>query len=269
MKRLARQISAGLLCALVIGGVVGLSVTRYSYAAQFREIPNAPPSASHFLGTDALGRDLFTRLLYGASVSLLLAPAAALISTLLAGLLGSFAGWEGGWWEKVILAVADLSLALPLMFVLLALRALLPLDISPAASAMATFTLLGLLGWPSALRVIWAHTQSLRNSDFLLLAEAGGCRRWRIVTQHLLPNLRAVMLAQFWIAIPVFILTEATLSMLGLGVLEPLPSLGNLLRGLENFSSVTANPWRLAPLILLVLIVVCLQLALPAQEETA
>lgn len=101
-----------------------------------------------------------------------------------------------------------------------------------------------------------------------MLARASGCRPWRIIVRHMLPNLRAVLLAQFWIAIPVFILTEATLSMLGLGVMEPLPSLGNLLRGLENFSAVSANPWRLSPLVLLILIVICLQMMLPRQEET-
>jgi peptide/nickel transport system permease protein len=82
-----------------------------------------------------------------------------------------------------------------------------------------------------------------------------------------LPNLRPVLLAQFWISIPLFILTEATLSMLGLGVMEPLPSWGNLLKGLENFSAVRANPWMLSPLLLLVLVVICFQLVLPAHEE--
>jgi peptide/nickel transport system permease protein len=86
---------------------------------------------------------------------------------------------------------------------------------------------------------------------------------------HLLPNLQPVILAQFGVSIPVFILTEATLSMLGLGVMEPLPSWGNLLRGLEDFSAITANPWRLAPLALLVAVVICFQLSLPAQEEIA
>jgi ABC-type dipeptide/oligopeptide/nickel transport system permease subunit len=160
-------------------------------------------------------------------------------------------------------------MALPLLFVLLALRAVLPLDISPLLSVMATFVLLGLLGWPSSLRVVWAATRSLRNSDFLLLARATGCSRWRIASRHLLPNLRPVLFAQFWISIPIFILTEATFSMLGLGVMEPLPSWGSLLRGLEAFSAVRANPWKLAPLVLLILVVICLQLALPTQEEIA
>ena len=169
----------------------------------------------------------------------------------------------------MILAAADLSMALPLLFVLLALRALLPLDISPLVSVIATFVLLGLLGWPSSLRVVWAAAKSLRDSDFLLLARATGCRRSRVIVRHVLPNLRPVMFAQFWISIPLFVLTEATLSMLGLGVMEPLPSWGNLLRGLEDISAVSGNPWRLAPLLLLIVVVVCLQLILPAREETA
>jgi peptide/nickel transport system permease protein len=159
--------------------------------------------------------------------------------------------------------------ALPLLFVLLALRSVLPLDISPILSVIATFVLLGLLGWPSSLRVVWATTKNLRNSDFLLLARATGCPRSRILVRHVLPNLRPVLFAQFWVSIPVFVLTEATLSMLGLGVMEPLPSWGNLLRGLEDFSAVRANPWMLSPLILLVLVVICFQLILPAQEESA
>ena len=264
----------GTVCAVVLSiifaaGLFAGTVSPYSYSKQFRERPNAAPCSSHLLGTDSLGRDLFARLVYGTRVSLLLAPAAALLATLIAGILGGFAALAGGWCEKVILAAADLSMALPLLFVLLALRAVLPLDISPILSVIATFVLLGLLGWPSSLRVVWAATKNLRNSDFLLLARAIGCGRWRMIVRHVLPNLRPILFAQFWISIPVFVLTEATLSMLGLGVMEPLPSWGNLLRGLEDISAVSANPLRLTPLILLILVVICFQLILPTQEETA
>jgi peptide/nickel transport system permease protein len=264
-----RGISAAILCVIFAAGLFAGAVAPYPYTKQFREQVNARPSASHWLGTDSLGRDLFARLVYGTGVSLLLAPAAAFLSTLIAGVFGSFAGLAGGWCERLILAAADLSMALPLLFVLLALRALLPLDVSPLVSVMATFVLLGLLGWPSSLRVVWAATKNLRNSDFLLLARATGCGRSRMIVRHVLPNLRPVMFAQFWISIPLFVLTEATLSMLGLGVMEPLPSWGNLLRGLEDISAVSANPWRLAPLVLLMVVVVCFQLILPLQEETA
>ena len=267
--RKLRVICAVVLCIIFAVGLFAGTVSPYPYSKQFRERPNAAPSSTHLLGTDSLGRDLFTRLLYGTRVSLLLAPAAALLATVLAGIFGGFAGLVGGWCEKLILAATDLSMALPLLFVMLALRALLPLDVSPVFSVVATFMLLGLLGWPSSLRVVWAATKNLRNSDFLLLARATGCGRWTMIVRHLLPNLRPVLFAQFWISIPLFVLTEATLSMLGLGVIEPLPSWGNLLRGLEDISAVSANPWRLTPLVLLILVVTCFQLILPSQEETA
>ena len=266
-SRWVRLCGAAFLCAVFLAGLFAGSVTQYSYARQFRESPSAAPSSVHVFGTDNLGRDLFTRVLYGTRISLLLAPAAALLSTVIAAVFGSFAGFTGGWMEKLILAAADLSMALPLLFVLLALRAWLPLDIPPLVSVIATFVLLGLLGWPASLRVVWAAARNLRNSDFLLLAKAAGCTRSRIILRHMVPNLRPVLLAQFWISIPLYILTEATLSMLGLGVMEPLPSWGNLLRGLEDFSIVRANPWRALPLVLLVLSMISFQLILPAQEE--
>jgi len=265
--KILRRISCGILLAVFAAGLFAGTLAHNSYARQFREAPNAAPSAQHRMGTDSLGRDLLARLAYGTRVSLLLAPAAALLATLIAGLFGGVAGLAGGWSEKVILSAADLSMALPLLFVLIALRALLPLDVSPVVSVVATFVTLGALGWPASLRVVWAAARNLRNSDCLLLARAGGCPPVRILLRHVLPNLRPVLFAQFWISIPLFILAEATLSMLGLGVMEPLPSWGNLLKGLENFSAVRANPWMLSPLLLLVIVVICFQFVLPAQEE--
>lgn len=268
-RKTLRLIAAFLLCGIFLLALAAGLITPYSYAHQFRELPNAAPSAMHLLGTDGLGRDLFARLLYGTRVSLLLAPAAALLSTLIAGALGGAAGFLGGWSEKAILSIADLSMAAPLLFVLIALRAMLPLDVAPLLSVIATFLILGLLGWPASLRVMCAATRDIRNSDFLLLARSTGCGPMRMIFRQIFPNLRPALLAQFWISIPVFILTEATLSMLGLGVSEPMPSWGNLLRGLEDFSAVSSNPGRLAPLVMLTLVVICFQIVLPSQEELA
>src|SRR5260370_31315996 len=209
-----------LLCMVLALALAAGLVAPYSYARQFRELPNAAPSTVHLLGTDGLGRDLFSRLLYGTRVSLLLAPAAALLSTLIAGALGGAAGFLGGWWERAILAIADLSMASPLLFVFIALLALLPLNLPPLVSVIATFLILGLLGWPSSLRVIWAATRNIRNSDFLLLARSTGCGPMRMIFHQIFPNLRPALFAQFWVSIPLFILTEATLSMLGLCVTE-------------------------------------------------
>jgi peptide/nickel transport system permease protein len=261
-----RKVAAAILCVTFAAALLAGVLAPAPYSRQFRESPNAAPSVSHPLGTDALGRDLLSRLLYGTRVSLLLAPAAALLSTFLAALLGGAAGFLGGWWERTILAATDLSLAIPWLFLLLTVRAMLPLDVPPLVSVVVTFFMLGVLGWPVSVRVVSAAARGVKDSDFLLLARSSGCKPSRLLLRHVLPNVRPILFAQFWISIPLFVLTEANLSILGLGVMEPMPSWGNLLRGLENFSAISASPWKLAPLALLVLVVMCFQLILPSLE---
>ena len=237
-----------------------------SYAQQFRDLPDAAPSSQHLLGTDDLGRDRFSRLLYVTRVSLLLAPAAALLSSLLAALIGGAAGFVGGWLESCVMAATDLFLSLPWLFLLITVRAFLPLNVSPVASVVITFALLGCLGWAAAARVICADARTLCGSDVILLARASGCGGFRLLWRHIVPNLKPVLYAQFWISVPVFILTEANLGILGLGVAEPLPSWGSLLRELESFSAFSAQPWQFVPLLLLVVTISCFHLALRKQE---
>jgi len=256
-----------ILGVAVVASLGAAYISRSSYSEQFREAISAPPSARFWLGTDELGRDRFARLLYGTRVSLLLAPAAALLSTVIAGLIGGAAGYLGGRWERIVTAGVDLFLSLPWLFLLLAVRALLPLNTSPVMSVMITFLLLGCLGWAAPARIIRAGTRTQVNSDYLVQAAASGVSRWRLFWRHLLPNLRPILLAQFWISVPVFILSEANLGLLGLGVSEPLPSWGALLRELENYSAVLRNPWMLAPAVLLVIVVSCLQLLLRTEES--
>jgi ABC-type dipeptide/oligopeptide/nickel transport system permease subunit len=239
------------------------------YAHQYRETPDAAPSRQHLLGTDDLGRDRFSRLLYGTRVSLLLAPAAALLSSLLAALIGGTAGFVGGWVQRCVVAATDLFLSLPWLFLLITIRALLPLNVSPITSVVITFALLGCLGWASAARVICSNAGALCRSDFVLLARASGNGGFRLLWRHVLPNLKPALYAQFWISIPVFILTEANLGILGLGVAEPLPSWGSLLRELESFSAFSAQPWQFVPLILFIVVVSCFHLALQRQELSA
>jgi ABC-type dipeptide/oligopeptide/nickel transport system permease subunit len=259
--------------AVVVLGIAVLAslgaayIAPSSYAEQFRDAISAPPSARFWLGTDELGRDRFARLLYGTRVSLLLAPAAALLSTLIAALIGGAAGYLGGRWERLLTTGVDLFLSLPWLFLLLAVRALLPLNTSPVTSVMITFLLLGCLGWAAPARIIRAGTRTLVNADYLVQASASGISRWRLFWRHLLPNLRPILLAQFWISVPLFILSEANLGLLGLGVSEPLPSWGAMLRELENYSAILQNPWMLAPAILLVVVVSCLQLLLRTEES--
>ena len=132
-------------------------------------------------------------MLYGTRISLLLAPAAALLSTLIAAFVGGTAGYLGGRWERLVTSGIDLFLSLPWLFLLLAVRALLPLNTSPVTSVIITFLLLGCLGWGTPARIIRAGTRSLVNSDYLLQARASGVSPARLFWRHLLPNLRPIL----------------------------------------------------------------------------
>jgi len=237
------------------------------YAKQYRDVTDAAPSRQHWLGTDEIGRDRFARVLYGTRISLLLAPAAALLSTLMAALVGGMSGYLGGAWARGAMAVTDLFLSLPWLFLLITVRAVMPLNVSPLLSVMVTFLMLGLLGWTSSARVLCATASSLRDSDFVRQARASGIHGTRLFWVHVLPNLKPVLYAQFWISIPAFILSEANLGILGLGVAEPMPSWGSLLKELEGLVSVGEEPWKFVPLILLVVVVTSFQLVLSKQEE--
>jgi len=167
------------------------------------------------------------------------------------------------------MALTDLFLSLPWLFLLIAVRAMLPLNVAPLISVLVTFLMLGLLGWTGAARVLCTTATSLRDSDFIRQARASGVRGIRLFWVHVLPNLKPVLYAQFWISIPVFILSEANLGILGLGVAEPLPSWGSLLKELEGMVSVGEEPWKFVPLVLLVLVVTSFQLALSHPDEVA
>jgi ABC-type dipeptide/oligopeptide/nickel transport system permease subunit len=260
-------------CAILLL-VLGASLTANwiapgGYAKQYREAADSPPTRQHWLGTDDIGRDRLARVLYGTRISLLLAPAAALFSTLIAALVGGMSGYLGGAWARIAMAVTDLFLSLPWLFLLITVRALMPLNVSPIVSVLVTFLVLGMLGWTSAARVLCTTAGSLRNSDFIRQASASGIRGSRLFWVHVLPNLKPVLYAQFWISIPAFILAEANLGILGLGVAEPMPSWGSLLRELEGLVSVGEQPWKFVPLALLVVVVTSFQFALSKQDESA
>ena len=264
--RWLRYISIGILATVFLASLSAGTLAPASYAKQFREEPDAAPSRQHWLGTDDLGRDRFSRVLYGTRISLLLAPAAAFLAAALAGLLGGVAGYLGGWTKRSLMAATDLVLSLPWLFLLLAVRALLPLNVEPLQSVTITFLILGCLGWAAGARVVCAGAGALRDSDFALQARALGCSEARLLLRHLAPNLRPLLLAQFWISVPVFILAEANLGILGLGVSEPLPSWGSLLRELEGLTVISGKPWVFVPLLLLIVSVTAFQVLLMDQE---
>jgi peptide/nickel transport system permease protein len=262
VRQLARCILL-ITCALSLGA----DLISHDYSTQYREHPDEAPSLRFLLGTDELGRDRFARFVHGSRLSLLCASAAALAATA----VGAAVGLAGGAGNKPLQTsagmAADLFLSLPWLFALLALRALLPLNISPYASVAATFLLLAAIGWASGARVVQASVTAIRRGAAITHARACGCGGWRLLCFHVLPNLRPVLTAQFWILVPVFLLTEANLGVLGLGVVEPVPSWGNILAELQNYRRIPEAPWILVPALVLVLFISSLHFAL-AERKT-
>lgn len=264
--RYVRRLALAALVAVYAAALCAAWLAPRDYAEQYRDSPSVAPSAAFPLGTDALGRDMLSRILHGSRVSLSLAPAAALMAALLAALIGGAAGYLGGWPESLAMRAADLMLSLPWLFLLLTFRAVLPLDLEPIHSALVTAVLLGALGWAGPARVVCSAVKGIRRSPALVQARAAGCRPWRLLVIQLLPQVRPVLLAQFWVSIPVFVLAEADLGVLGFGVGEPLPSWGNLLRDLQDVAGVAAHPWLAAPLAVFVAVMICFHLAAPGED---
>jgi peptide/nickel transport system permease protein len=224
------------------------------YDEQHRSSIGAPPSLRFPLGADELGRNRLIRLLHAARVSFSFAPAAAAVSVLLALALGTAAGMLGGVSDKLFDVATDLVISLPWLFLLICIRAALPLDASPVALTAITYVSLASVAWAAPARVVRNVVRKLRTEDFLLQAACFGCSGVRSWWIHVAPNLRPVVAAQFWTSIPLFILGEANLGLLGLGVAEPIPSLGGLMRESEGYGRLREQPWLIAPIVLVVLV---------------
>ncbi len=254
--RFVHRAAIVILSVICVGALFGPALAPFPYDQQFRDAPSAAPGGRFLLGTDEIGRDRFSRLLYATRISIVLAPAAAAVSVALALLI---AGFSAGILRHAISLLTTICLALPWIFLFIILRAELPLNTSPVVSVLATFALMGLAGWAWPARIFAASIERMEASGWLLQARASGISAWRIARVQAWPHLRAVAIAQFRVLVPAYILAEASLGLLGLGVPEPLPSWGNLLSDLRHPDLVRSNPWILAPLALLMLVMVCLE----------
>ena len=216
------------------------------------------------LGGDSLGRDLFSRLLHGARISLGLALVAALGATLLGGAAGAIAGFAGGVADGVITRVAEVVLVLPALYVLLALRSALPVDISAGSTFGITVVIFALVGWPFAARGVRAIEAAERRRDYVEAAVALGASRGRVLRRHLLPATTGFLRTQFALLLPACILAEATLSFAGIGFSDELPSWGTLLVDAANVSVLPHAPWLLAPAVAIFSVVQALNIAADA-----
>ncbi len=205
------------------------------------------------LGTDALGRDQLARLASGTRLSLGVAIAAALGALVLGALVGALAGFVNGLLDEGLMRASDFVLALPAVYVVLALRAALPLVLTTPQVFWTMVIVLAAVGWPVPARGVRAIVAAERNREYAEAARALGASRTRLLLRHLLPATQGVLVVQATLLVPAFVLAEATLSFVGLGFSEPIPSWGAMLREAGAGRALIEAPWLFAPAATIVL----------------
>ncbi len=200
-----------------------------------------PPSAAHILGTDLIGRDVWSRLVYGGRVSIAVGLAAVTIFMSIGTVLGSIAGYYGGKFDVIIMRVTDTVMAFPVLVILISIVAIIGPGIFNAMMAI------GLISWTGVARLVRGQILSVRSRDFILAAEAVGIPQGQILRRHILPSVVAPITVAGSFGIAGAILTEAGLSFLGLGVQIPTPSWGNMLNEAQSIELIESFPWLWLP----------------------
>jgi peptide/nickel transport system permease protein len=203
------------------------------------------PGRLYLLGTDGLGRDVFSRLLFGAQISLTVGLVGIAISFTLGLLLGGISGYFGGWVDNLIMRGTELLLSIPGLYLLIALRAIFPTDLPSQQVYLGIVVILAFIGWAGLARIIRGMVLSIRRQEYVAAAEALGMSRLRIIARHILPNTMSFVIVAATISIPAYILGEVVLSFIGLGVQEPAASWGNMLSQARSLRVLTSFPWML------------------------
>ena len=244
-RRLSRHklgmIGLGMLVILVIAAVFAPLIAGIDPAAMDLKMKNKPPSAEHILGTDAIGRDVWARLVYGARVSLSVGLVAVGIYTSIALVLGSVSGYVGGHVDNVIMRFTDIIMCFPTFLLIITVAAVLPPNI------FNIMVIIGIFGWPGMTRLIRGQFLSLRSQDFVTAAVAMGVPTRRIIFRHILPNVVGPVVVAATLGLAGAILTESSLSFLGLGVQQPTPSWGQTLTTALQLPILENLPWRWLP----------------------
>ena len=219
------------------------------------------------LGADDRGRDELSRLLYGARTSISLALVATLGAVLIGALAGAWAGYRGGWIDDAIMRTADFVLVLPVIYVVLVLRAVLPLVLPASTVFLLVSAIFVLVGWPFVAKGVRAIVAVERHREYVQAAQSLGAGSLRILTRHLIPACAGHLVVQATLLLPAFILAEATLSFIGLGFPDPIASWGTMLAGAGNYSAIARFPWTLAPAVAIFAVVFATNLIAAKQSN--
>ena len=241
------------LAALGLMAIIGPYLSSYSYSEIHLELKNSPPSSLYWFGSDELGRDLFTRIWWGARISLLIGISAATIDVAFGVLWGSVSAYAGGKVDEVMMRICDILHSIPyILFVLL-------LTVIRGSGILTILIAMTLTGWISMARIIRGQIMQLKQNEYIAAAKVLGASPARIIFRHLLPNLIGPAIAMLTLTIPTAIFTEAFLSFLGLGIQAPAASWGVMVS--DGISAMRYYPWRLFfPAFMITLTMLCFNL---------
>jgi len=227
---LAALIVLSVMIALALGApLIARYVTKASPTDQHLLDNFEPISAKHWLGTDEYGRDVLTRIVYGGQVSMGVAALGVLVALVVGTLIGLMAAYYGGWVDELLMRFVDLMLSIPGIFLLILIGSLV--QVGPAVLAL----IIALLSWFGLARLVRAETLSIKQREYVEAAHALGIGDVAIIIRHILPNILHIIIVWATVAVPNFILIEAVLSFLGLGVQPPTPSWGNMLTNATQY----------------------------------
>jgi oligopeptide transport system permease protein len=250
-------VAGTLLLMMMVLALAGPALSQYSYdTLDWQHLALAPfISSSHLFGTDRLGRDLFVRTLLGVRISLLISLVATVISLAIGVTWGTVAGYVGGRTDGMMMRFVDVLYSLPYLFIVIVLTTLFPRGSLPVL-----FLAIGAIGWLTTARIVRAQTLALKRREFIEAARATGMGTAAILRRHVIPNLLGTVVVYATLTIPQMILFESFLSFLGLGVQEPLASLGSLIN--DGAQEMQSAPWMLlVPGGFLVALLLCFNVA--------